>query len=409
MLNLVQLSRSAGGQASFSRLAVRIAVASLYSICLGVGPAIYAAEDDPDGVIERLRKRAAEIRSEVLTLDCKCRMLSYSGPEHYVQNGGHLLTRAAAQQFIQSACESWVNHRDPDQVYRLSEDIGVPPVQLEQIWCKTHILWETGRIRNTRVPYSKTHGTGIDCAFDGRAEWLHMMQSGQVTVYDRTPKLGYFDIASIRRTVSFRGDWKLVAMTDETVSLTSPPQWGERDYRFDRESGQILSVREGEHGIDEYFAAGVGPLDPSQSRITFPLCAANVHYKGDDVATLDLYLIEECVLNREFTDADFAMSVPANTRVFYAGDMQPGEDAVNHTMLSQARVRTATEDVRPLLPELRRQWDFKHQTRPALQRTSQLMSPRGLMILGVNVGAVILFATLWFLRSRFRPGGFRAP
>jgi hypothetical protein len=356
--------------------------------------------------VEQIKQAWQELNSEVVSADCKFRLLWYVEPEFVVSRGGHQLTRDEARSFIQSAMQSWIEHRDPDKLHTLSAAIGVPKDLLDQMWSNGRFLWDRGKVRNSIRPYS-TEGTGIEAAFDGIAEWSHVVNSRQVTVYDHSPKLGHFDVRSIRRSLPDFSDLKIASQDSRsiTVIVDEAEQMDAASanevIRIDRSSGLIEFQRTGDDRFRrEYYAGGIAALDPASPGIQFPLVSANVFYRGDSLFKAEIFFVEECRLNRKTSDGDYALAVPGDTNVFYSGDLRPGEDTQKRNALAHILVRDTLEDVRVLLPELRKKYELQagrtdiHVGQPLESRTPPKpnRAPVILLVNGVVISLLIAVA-----------------
>jgi hypothetical protein len=366
--------------------------------------------------VEQIKRRCKELNAAIVSLDCKFRLLWYVEPDFVVRRGGHTLKKDAARSFIQAEMKSWVDNRDPEAVHVLSEDIGVPSELLDQMWSRGAMLWEPGKVRNSILPYS-SQGSGIEAAFDGIAEWSHILSARQVTVYDHSPKLGHFDIGSLRRFLPESSDFRISEENSETVTVTindadeSGPVSRGRELRLDKASGFI--VFESDHDVrflHEHYEGGIQEIDSSARGIELPIFSANVIFRGDELFQAELFFVEECKLNHKIGDAEYALSVPGGTNVFYAGDMRPGEDTAKRNALANIEVRSGLEDVRALLPELRRKYEIQggrvdlHVGRP-LEQHDPHKSGNGWMIVAVNVVAILILCALWIIRARRRSRG----
>ena len=302
-------------------------------------------------------------------------------------------------------------------MHRLSEEnSGVPPDLLDQMWSKGEMLWEPNKVRNSILPYS-TRGSGIEAVFDGIAEWSYILSSQQVTVYDHSPKLGHFDIRSIRRTLWDESNFRISEENSETVTVIvdgadqSNPALGRREVRLGKSSGFILF--ETDHGgtlLHEHYEGGIQDVDASSPGIQFPIVSANVIFRGEQLFQAQLFLVDNCRLNHKIEDAEYALSVPAGTNVFYSGDMRPGEDTAKRHALAHIMVRAGLEDVRILLPELRSKYELQagrvdiHVGSPLAQHGVPPTAGNWTMVLAVNAIVAIVLGVLWFIRARRRAG-----
>jgi hypothetical protein len=374
---------------------------------------LFSAEDKVEAVdIARLNEKWKKSQESIVSLDCEFRLLWYIGAPRIIELGGHMMTPEKANSFARQAIQEWSDNPDPNAVHTLSEDLGVTPDYLDQMWSNGRIVWEFGKLRNTLTPYSES-GNPIDAAFDGTAEWMYLINSKQVTVFERTMKMGHFGIHTLRQTPAIPLDFKVVKETENTVQLEFPSDRKDvtaesvrTEFEVDKKSGSILSNREidGEMVTSHY----EGALTEIQPGIWFPQAVVNLVCSNNKVINGQFFFLTKISINKKIDDSVYGLAVPARTQLIYAGDLAANEVASNRESHVQMKVTTPLPDVRSQLPELRRLSAAKRarladsQTLRITGEQPRERSPFLPILVAANLLLAVGVVTIWFAKRRKR-------